>query len=114
MESFVKVYRHIVFKEQVSEETAYFISSLPPKTPASVFGQGIRDHWAIENSLHYVKDVTFKEDASRIRIKNAPQNTSLLKNVVINIFRKNNFTNMAQAIRIVANDIPMLWKLVSA
>jgi len=114
LESFVRVCRHIVFKGQVSEETAYFISSLPPKTPVSVFGQGIRDHWAIENSLHYVKDVTFKEDASRIMTKNAPQNISLLKNIVINLFRKNNFTNMAQAIRLVANDIPQIWEMVSA
>lgn len=103
-----------MFKGQVSEETAYFISSLSPKTPAPVFNEGIRSHWAIENSLHYVKDVTFKEDASKIRTKNAPQNISLLKNIVINIFRKNNYSNMAQAIRLTANDIPKLWKLVSA
>ena len=114
LQSFVKVRRQVKEKTKVSEETAYFISSLPSTTPASVFNAGIRSHWLIENSLHYSKDVTFKEDASKIMTKNSPQNISLLKNIVINIFRKNNYSNMAQAIRLVANDIPTLWKLVSA
>jgi predicted transposase YbfD/YdcC len=114
LKSFIKVHRQVVFKGQTSEETAYFISSLSPKTRASVFSEGIRNHWAIENSLHYVKDVTFKEDASRIRTGQAPQNISLLKNIVINIFRKNNFSNMAQAIRLVSHNIPQIWAMVSA
>ncbi len=97
-----------------TEELAYYIASLPATTPAKDLNTGIREHWLIENSLHYTKDVTFKEDASRIRTKNAPQNISLLKNIVINIFRKNHYTNLAQAIRLVANDIPKLWELVSA
>jgi predicted transposase YbfD/YdcC len=93
---------------------AYFISSLPTTTPAKEFAQGIRGHWHIENSLHYVKDVTMKEDASKTRTQYAPQNNSLIKNIVLNILRQQGYTNIAQAIRLLANDIPKLWKLVSA
>ena len=110
----MEVRRQVRVKEKITEETAYFISSLSSTTKASLFNTGIREHWLIENSLHYVKDVTLKEDASKIVTKNSPQNISLLKNIVINLFRKHNYTNMAQAIRLVANDIPRLWEMVSA
>jgi len=49
-------------KTKQTIETAHFISSLPPTTNAKIFYEGIRSHWRIENGLHYVKDVTFKED----------------------------------------------------
>lgn len=99
-------------KGKTTEETAYFTSSLPAKTPAAIFAQGIRGHWGTE-AMHYTKDVTFKEDASKTRTKQAPQNISLLKNVVINIFKQAGYQNMAQAVRLVANDIPQLWRLLS-
>lgn len=62
----------------------------------------------IENSLHYTKDVTFREDYSKIVKKNAPQNMSLVRNIAINIFRLKGYTNMAQAVRLIANDIPKM------
>lgn len=93
---------------------AYFISSLPITTNAKIFYEGIRSHWQIENGLHYIKDVTFREDQSRIRIKNAPQNKSLIINIVINILRENRYENVAQAIRLVGNDIKLMWKMITA
>lgn len=114
MQTIVQVERTVITKHKTTEEIAYFISSLPSSLSANIFNQGIRSHWSIENSLHYTKDTTFKEDESKVRTKNAPQNISLIKNIVINIFRKNGYTNMAQAIRLVANDIPLLWKLFVA
>ena len=47
-----------------------------------------REHWAIENSLHHVLDVTFNEDASRIRKDNAPENLAMLRKIVINLVKK--------------------------
>jgi predicted transposase YbfD/YdcC len=100
---------------KATKETAYFISSLPAATTsAAKFGAGIRGHWRIENSDHYVKDVTMKEDASKTKTGKAPQNISLIKNIALNLFRRNGYQNIAQAIRLVANDVPKLWEMVSA
>jgi predicted transposase YbfD/YdcC len=55
----------------------FYLSSLPPK--AQQLGQAIRQHWSIENQLHWILDVSFGEDASRIRTGNAPENLALLK-----------------------------------
>jgi len=101
-------------KTKQTIETAHFISSLPPTTNAKIFYEGIRSHWQIENGLHYLKDVTFKEDRSRIRTGNSPQNKSLIIDIIINIFRKNNYTNMAQTVRLVGNDIKLMWKMILA
>lgn len=79
---------------------------------AYAFNIGIRRHWGIENRLHYVKDVTFKEDDSKIKSGNAPENFSLIRNIVINIFRNNGWTGMKQAIRLHSNDISELKKLI--
>jgi len=108
------VKRKTKVKTKRTTETAYFISSLPSATNAKIFYEGIRSHWQIENGLHYVKDVTFREDRSRIRTGNSPQNKSLIIDIVINILRKNNYTNMAQAVRMVGNDIKLMWKMILA
>lgn len=114
LQSFVRVHREICYKDKRSEEIAFYISSLPDATPATVFATGIRGHWSIENSLHYVKDVTLKEDASRIRTKCGPENMSILRNIVLNILRRFHFTNIAQALRIIGHDMKQLKKMVLA
>ena len=101
-------------KKKLTKEISYFISSLSADNSPSFFSEGIRSHWSIENGLHYVKDVTFKEDASKIRTGNSPENMSLFRNIAINIFRKNGFNNMSQAIRLVSNDIYKIWQLIIA
>lgn len=67
-------------------ETRYFISSLAGR--ASKVMSAAREHWAIENSLHHVLDVTFNEDASRIRKDNAPENLAILRKIVINLVKR--------------------------
>jgi predicted transposase YbfD/YdcC len=110
---FVQVHRRVEHKGKTTEERAYFISSLPHTTSAAEFAKGIRGHWGVE-AMHYTKDVTFKEDVSRIRTKQAPENLSLMRNMVMNLFLHKGYTNMARAIRMVAHDIPVLWGIVSA
>lgn len=73
-------------KGKTSElEQRYYISSRN-LTP-SALAEAVRSHWAIENQLHWVLDVTMREDASTIRKDNAPENLSLLKKIVLNILR---------------------------
>ncbi len=106
----VEVHRITRHKGKIREENAYYISSL--KTNAMEYAEGIRSHWEIENSLHWVKDVTLKEDASKIKAGNAPENISTIKNIGINIFRSNEYKNIAKGIRLVANDIKKLMNLI--
>jgi len=73
---------------KISHGDALFISDLF-ETDAEFFHRGIREHWGIENSLHWVKDVIHKEDKNRIRILNGPMNAAILSSIAINIHRKN-------------------------
>ncbi len=79
---------------------------------AKTYNEGIRSHWAIENSLHYVKDVTFGEDASLIRTGNAPTNFSIIRNIAINLLRRLECTSLKQAIRKIGGDIQAIGKLL--
>ncbi|AFY91553.1 ISAs1 family transposase [Chamaesiphon minutus] len=72
---------------KTSVETRYFISSL--ESDAQKLAEGIRSHWSIENSLHWVLDVAFKEDDSRIRKDNAPANFAILRHIAVNIISEN-------------------------
>jgi predicted transposase YbfD/YdcC len=67
-------------------ETRYYISSLPGD--AKKIALAAREHWAIENSLHWVLDVTMNEDMSRIRKDNAPENLATLRRIAINMVKK--------------------------
>lgn len=64
-------------------EASYFVSSLPPKV--KTLAQRIRQHWSIESQLHWVLDVTFTEDASRIRKRYAPQTSAVLRRLAVSI-----------------------------
>jgi predicted transposase YbfD/YdcC len=57
------------------EEVSYYISSLCASAPR--LNAIVRSHWGIENSLHYVLDVSFDKDMSRIRCNNAPLNLAI-------------------------------------
>lgn len=69
--------------DPVSVETRYFLTSLPCE--AQGFAQAVRGHWGIENSLHWVLDVSFGEDACRIRKGDGPQNLAVLRHMAMNL-----------------------------
>ena len=79
----VETIRHVNGTSKVDREVRYLLSSCPD-SPA-VLGQAIRSHWAVENALHRVLDVTFREDDSRVRDRNAARNLALLRKVALNI-----------------------------
>lgn len=66
--------------------TAYYISSLP--ACAQTLMQAARDHWTIENNLHWILDVSFREDASRIRQGNSPQNMAVVRHLALNLLKR--------------------------
>ncbi|MFY9834093.1 MAG: ISAs1 family transposase [Methylocystis sp.] len=72
--------------EKVEQDTRFYITSLT--APAALVGPMVRDHWAIENSLHWVMDMTFRDDECRVRTQNAPENVVTLKHMANNLFRK--------------------------
>jgi predicted transposase YbfD/YdcC len=71
--------------EKVSVERRYYISSLP--ADAKLFALAVRAHWGIENSLHYVLDVAFREDACRIKSGNAPENMAFIRKMALTLAR---------------------------
>lgn len=70
---------------KTTSEIRYFISSLTPD--AKAFANAVRKHWSIENQLHWVLDVSFREDDSRVRRDNAPENFGIFRHVAINALR---------------------------
>jgi predicted transposase YbfD/YdcC len=72
---------------RIEKERRYFISSLKGVT-ARRFGQLIRSHWQVENSLHWSLDVSFNEDASRIRNGYAAENFSRLRRIALNLLNR--------------------------
>jgi predicted transposase YbfD/YdcC len=70
---------------QMSIERRHYISSLTVVKP---FAHAARAHWGIENSLHWVLDVTFREDDSRIRKGYAPENFNIVRQLAVNLLKK--------------------------
>lgn len=66
-------------------ETSYYISSLRPN--ARRIGQAIRSHWSIENGLHWVLDVVFREDARRLYDRTAAENTAFMNRLALSLLR---------------------------
>ena len=71
---------------KTTTETAYYLLSTP--LSPEKFGQVVRSHWGIENSLHWVLDVVLDEDQNRTRMDNGPENLAVLRHMALNIIRK--------------------------
>ena len=69
-----------------SYENRYYIGSIP--NDAEAFAKAIRTHWGIENELHWVLDVAFREDESRIRKGNAAENFAILRHFALNLLKQ--------------------------
>jgi predicted transposase YbfD/YdcC len=76
--------RHV--GDKISTETRYYISSL--NDDAKKIGESIRKHWGVENSLHWVLDIAFREDESRKRCGNSTENFAVLRHIALNLLRQ--------------------------
>jgi predicted transposase YbfD/YdcC len=70
---------------RITQETRLYITSLV--LLAEMIGPMIRDHWAVENGLHWVMDMVFRDDECRVRTENAPANFTTIKHMAQNLFR---------------------------
>ncbi len=72
--------------DKIQRETRFYIPSL---TLLAVYiGPFVRAHWAVENSLHWVMDMVFRDDECRLRTDHAPANFTTLKHIALNLIRR--------------------------
>jgi predicted transposase YbfD/YdcC len=72
--------------DNISEEVAYYITSLEAKVKA--FARAARGHWGIETTLHWSLDVTFSEDQSRVRKDRGPENLAMIRRLVVSVLQQ--------------------------
>jgi len=80
------VERERQFNNRTESETSYYIGSITGN--AQQFAGAVRSHWAVENCLHWVLDVSFREDESRVRKGTAPENFTMLRHIALNMIKK--------------------------
>ncbi len=86
IKSITMVQRQRDIDNKLGTETSYYISSV--KNDTQKIAHAIRAHWHIENSLHWVLDVTFNEDKCRVRKDNASENVAILRHIVLNLLKQ--------------------------
>jgi predicted transposase YbfD/YdcC len=86
LKTIIQIESERTVKDKTTKETRYYISSL--KTTAKKFNQIIRSHWSIENSLHWVLDMSFREDESRIRVGHSAENLGILRHMALNLLKQ--------------------------
>ncbi len=112
LQSIVMVERERRDDDQVQQETAYFISSLP--ADAQLLLYAIRAHWSIENTFHWSLDVTFREDAARLRTGDSAENFAVLPHIVFNLLKRHPAKLSLKRIRLkAALDVHFLFDLIS-
>jgi predicted transposase YbfD/YdcC len=100
--------------KRATRETVYAVTSLTAaQTQPTELARYIRGHWHVENKLHWVRDVTMGEDASRARTGGGPRMMASLRNLAISLLRLTGHTNIAKAIRRMGRKPKRAIKLIS-
>jgi len=105
--------RELLAEGKVETETRYYISSLPGD--ANQIGHAVRSHWGVENGLHWVMDMVFRDDQCRIRSAHAPANFATIKHMASNLLRRGKGKHSMRASRhIAAWDEDFLYSMLTA
>ncbi len=110
LKSYIKVERYGERDGKEYDNCAYYISSL--RENAQTFAQKIRGHWPIENQLHWVKDVIFKEDTLPLTDFQAVSNFSIIQTIALNLFRSLGFLSITEGQRWLNHRWFRLWDLL--
>lgn len=102
-----------IVSQKQRNEIVYGLSSLPPAraTPARLLSLN-RSHWTIENRLHWVRDVTFDEDRSRVRTGAGAQVMATLRNLIISLLRLAGAQYIAPALRRCARSVHLALRFI--
>jgi predicted transposase YbfD/YdcC len=87
LETVVRIQSETERGGKICRENRFFITTLPMEQVETI-AQGVRSHWGIENRLHWVLDVAFREDGNRTRKGNGPECSAILRHIVLNLFRQ--------------------------
>lgn len=85
LKSIIRIVSQRQIGEKTEVQTRYFISSLPAE--AKTILKVKRSHWKIENQLHWILDIAFREDESRVRKDHAPENLAVLRHMALNLLK---------------------------
>lgn len=115
LKSFVLIESEREEKGTIRNERRTYISSLDGSDPARL-GKVVRDHWSVENRLHWMLDVVFHEDDCKVRKDHGPQNLSLLRKLALMLVRKESTNKRGAAVKRkrAAWDNDYLLKVISA
>jgi predicted transposase YbfD/YdcC len=111
LKSIGRVVREVICDGKVTSDTSYYICSYAAKV--GVFSESARSHWGIENGLHWVMDVVFGEDSSRIRVGHAAENMSFLRRFATTLLKRDTSrSSLKQKRKEAAWDTDFLEKLL--
>ena len=112
IQSVVRMTRWGQRQDKRYENQMFYITSLPIQ--GKKLSQVIRQHWQIENNLHWVKDVLLGEDKAQQKDGNAPENFAIFRSWVISLLRLNGYSSITEAIAMVSHRLPFLLSLCTA
>ncbi|WP_051188716.1 ISAs1 family transposase [[Leptolyngbya] sp. PCC 7376] len=112
IQSVVRMTRWGQRQSQDYENQMFYITSLPPQ--GLKLSRVIRQHWQIENNLHWVKDALLGEDKAQQKDGHAPENFAIFRSWVISLLRLNGYSSITEAIALISHRLPFLLSLCTA
>lgn len=85
LQTVIKITSTREVRDKITTETRYYISSLDAFQPFNAY---IREHWGVENKLHWTLDMVFREDEQRKRLKQSAENFSIVRKIALNLLKK--------------------------